>query len=647
MITTMRKKLIDGGAGFKIVIWIVFLSFVIPTFLSLVPNLVKRIEQGPALVTIDGTQLENRTIEHAINKQHAYIARLRQQLGDMADQYLPMFGLNNPTQRALDEVVVNYLLDRQAQNLSVSCAGTFLEQKMYDPYIVQDVMPLSVFDQRGGINAQALSYELQKQGKTLADYEAMVQAVLQRKILIGLVRTGAYVSKGSVAQLFARDYQEKQYELIQLSLDAYKKKVSVTDQEVETYFNEQTQRNKRYNVPEKRAGIVWQFPLKSYGITVSDEAVERYYNKHKHDQFVDQQPMVQIRKIVLTTDTANPAATRALVADIQKQLADNPHAFAELARKHSDDSSTAKDGGLTAYFKRGQDDADVEKAAFLLEKDGDIAPVVTTKEGYVFVQRVGRKKKTFTPLSSVEKKIKDAITERKFAEQFTADTSRLISSIAESKDAFEAFAQQKGAIKSEQPAVSNSDTTIARNLFQLKKGNATSYIDAGRGYVVQVTSITKAHTPEFKAVQDQVKTDLIEAKARALLAADLAKAFERTATESFDAVAKDMGGTALVTEFIKKDDSLKISELTKKDLPVHALLALVKEGDRNSGFENNKGYVIRVKAVSPIDEDVYHEKYQELLAESLRLEKDRVLKGFVASLQRNATIKIDTSGLTQ
>lgn len=647
MITTMRKKLIDGGLGFKIIIWVVFLSFIIPSLLTLIPNLVKRFEQGPAIVTIDGKQLENITIETAINKQLAYIARLRQQLGKAADQYLPMFGLSNPTQSGIDQVVVNYLLDRQADNLSVSCGGAFLEQKMYDPYVVQDVMPLSIFDQRGGINVQALSYELQKQHKTIADYQEQVKTVLQRRLLVGLVGAGAYVTKGDVEALFARDYQAKQYEILQLPLDMYKKKVSVTDQEVEAYFQSETQRTKRYDIPEKRAGIVWQFPSTSYGITISDEAVERYYNKHKHDQFVDQPSMIQIRKIVLPANEQNRSSVKTLVDDIQRQLAENPASFADLARKHSDDTTTAKDGGLTAYLKRGQEDADIEKAAYLLEKDGDIAPVITTKDGYAFVQRVGRKKKTFVPLSSVAKKIKETLLERKFEEQFTADTNRLISSIAESTDAFEAFATQKGAIRTEQPSVSASDSTIARALFGLKKGNATSYVEPGRGYVVQLTTIAKAHTPAFKNVQEQVKQDLIDHKAVALLEEDVKKAFQQTAQEPLETVAKALGGTYTVTELIKKDDNLKISELTNKAMPVRAMLNLVKEGSRASGFENNKGFIVRVKAVAPIDEDAYQEKYQELLSEALRLEKDRVLKGFIASLERSATITIDTSGLTQ
>jgi parvulin-like peptidyl-prolyl isomerase len=647
MITAMRKKLIEGGLGYKIVMWVILFSFILPNFLSLIPNLVKRFEQGPAIITIDGNQLENRTVEHAVQKQLSYIARMRQQLGGMADQYIAMLGLSNPVNRAIEEVVINHLLDAQAQNLSVSVGGAFLEQKMHDPYILQDVMSLSIFDGQGGLNAQALAYELQRMGKTAADFERTVQELLQRKLLIGLVRSGAYVSSDNVKRMFIQEHQAKKYDIIQFSVDAYKKGITVTDEQVETYFNDQTGRTKRYDVPEKRSGIVWQFPLSSYGVTVSDEAVERYYNKHKHEQFVDQPAMIQIRKIVLTTNDDNREAMRTLAGELQKQLAENPSAFAELAKKHSSDTSSAKDGGLTPYFKRGEEDAEVEKAAFLLEKDGGIAPLVTTKDGYVLVQRVGRKNKIFAPLTSVQKKIRETITERKFGEQFGADSARLLGSISESTDAFEAFARQKGAVRTEQPAISQTDTTVGRALFQLKKGNATAYAEAGRGYVVQLTSVVKAHTPSFKSVQDQVRADLIEEKARDRMVSDVKKAFEQSATEKLDTVAKEFGASYITTDMIKKDDSLKLSELTKKDVPVSALFELTKVGERVHGADSKHGHIIRVQAVDSLDEDLYQEKYQDLYAQAFRLEKDRVLKGFVASLQRRATIKVDTSGLIQ
>lgn len=647
MITIIRRMLLDDGVGLKVVVWIVFISMTIPTFLGVLPGLFKRFEQGPALVTIDGQQLDNRNVQNAINKNMTQIAMLRQQLGKMADQYLPMFGLMNPVQRAVDEVVIQHLVGGQADKITTRFDGDLLEQKMYDPYVVQDVVPLSVFDQRGGIDMHALNYYLRTQGKTLEDYKQMVQNTLERRTLASLVRMGAHVSELDIRNLFVRDYQAKQYELVTFPLSEFKKNVSVTDDEVQAYFTQETKKSKRYNVPEKRGGFVWQFPARDYGITISDEAIERYYNKHKHDEFVDQPPMVQIRKIVIRATEKNSQEAQARAEQLQQELKASPKKFAELAREHSEDEATAQDGGLTPYFKKGERDPDIEKAAFRLQEDGELSPLVTTKDGFVLMQRVGRKKKTFKTLASAKSKIEKTLFDRKYEERFNADAKRFIASIKDNPEMFEKFTEEKNATKTVLPAMPRSETTVIRNLFQLKKGQAGSFIELGRGYIVQLIEIEKAHTPSFEQVKDTVKQDLVTQQATKKLEEHVQKAFSRMSSEPLRALANQMNGSHKKTDFILKEDSKELAELKKQDFPVDHMLELVKEGAAAKGFSGQLGYIVRVADVQPLDAQLYEQKQQELVKQALYDEKERLFKGFVASLQRNATISIDKSRLTE
>lgn len=62
--------------------------------------------------------------------------------------------------------------------------------------------------------------------------------------------------------------------------------------------------------------------------------------------------------------------------------------FAELARQHSEDQSSAKKGGELAMFGSGRMVPEFEEAAFGLKKDNDISEIVKTNYGYHIIKRL-------------------------------------------------------------------------------------------------------------------------------------------------------------------------------------------------------------------------------------------------------------------
>jgi foldase protein PrsA len=67
------------------------------------------------------------------------------------------------------------------------------------------------------------------------------------------------------------------------------------------------------------------------------------------------------------------------------------NAFAELARKFSEDEASAKAGGDLGCFARGVMVDELEKAAFAL-KVGEVSDVVRTPFGFHIIQRTAAKK---------------------------------------------------------------------------------------------------------------------------------------------------------------------------------------------------------------------------------------------------------------
>lgn len=133
-----------------------------------------------------------------------------------------------------------------------------------------------------------------------------------------------------------------------------------------------------------REDVVWK------DITVDEAKLREWY-----DQNVGEQVTVD-HILVRATQTATPEEKQAA-----KREADSLHAalrggadFAAAARAHSDDGSSAQNGGRMAPFERGAMVQPFEQAAFTTSV-GDLAPVIETQFGYHLVKVVERKKPAF------------------------------------------------------------------------------------------------------------------------------------------------------------------------------------------------------------------------------------------------------------
>jgi len=109
------------------------------------------------------------------------------------------------------------------------------------------------------------------------------------------------------------------------------------------------------------------------------------------------------------------AKAEALLQEIRK----NPAAFADLAKKNSDDPGSAAKGGDRGFFGRGMMVKPFEDATFTL-KDGEISGVVESDFGFHIIKLTGihaAKEKPFAEVKGeIEAELKKAAASRKFAE---------------------------------------------------------------------------------------------------------------------------------------------------------------------------------------------------------------------------------------
>lgn len=645
MMTSTRQKMLQSKV-YKAVLWVILFSMTGGTLLF-TPTLFKKIGGlKPVVLTVNNRDITYQTVEQKVANQLEHMALLRQQLGEYADALLESMG--DPKNRALEMLIKEELLNQVADTLNLEVSPEYVKQKLLDPsFVMQDlraIIPFYVIDQQHGvINTALLKQYIARSRLSLADFEKQIEDILRRNMVSNLVGSSLHISPNEIKNYFMDHYVGKKYAILKLPLETYNKEVrtkQLSNQELENFFATENKQSKRYWIPEKRSAMVWRFNPHMYGITISDSQIENYYNINKQKKFVEIPQSMQVRRLLF--DVAGSSDQHALEQRIQKvkeELAKDPSRFTALVQEYSDDKETAKKGGLIT-LKKGERDPAFERAAFRLAKDGDVSEVVMTKDGIEFIQRVSKKPATYKPLDMVKAEIKEILLLDQFQKNFTNDVDRIIDQINQDKQVFENLVAQKKASNEPITLKEKNNTMVMQKLFKTKRGDWAFVIDEkGQGIVLQVTEIQKSHEPTLDMVKKQVQEDLYNQKAGMALREAIQKAKEQAKTTAINTVKERFGGSLEITGFIKQDNKEQLQALDKKGYPVRHLLSLGRTGSLATTESQDAGYIMSVAAVEPFDETAFASKKNEIGAVLYHDKKELLIRGFIASLLKNATIK--------
>ncbi|MCC2644561.1 MAG: peptidylprolyl isomerase [Burkholderiales bacterium] len=156
-------------------------------------------------------------------------------------------------------------------------------------------------------------------------------------------------------------------------------KVSVTDKDINEYYG---QNIAKFTTPEqaKVQYLKLSADAVAKNIKVSDAEISKYTADHQGAS-----TQIDVSHILLTVPAnASPATKSQIMTKAQNildQVNANPAAFAELAKKYSQDPVSAKNGGDLGYFSKGVMAKAFEDAAFKM-KPGQISQIVETQFGY-------------------------------------------------------------------------------------------------------------------------------------------------------------------------------------------------------------------------------------------------------------------------
>ncbi len=233
--------------------------------------------------------------------------------------------------------------------------------------VLQSDLNFQLYNYMNQNNIQEVSTEVvQSVFQGLISEKLMLAKAEQDSILVSADEVNKQV-EGRIREMVEQFGSEKNVE------DAY----GMTIPKIKNLLKDQTERNiKITRVKQAKFG---------YGIVVTKPDVVKFYNDYKDSlpqvpETYDLSQIVRIPKISEDAKFIAKEKAEKLLDSIKSGMD-----FSELAKKYSDDSLSAIQGGSLGKSKKGSFVKEFEEAAFIL-KPGEISGIVETEFGYHIIK---------------------------------------------------------------------------------------------------------------------------------------------------------------------------------------------------------------------------------------------------------------------
>jgi peptidyl-prolyl cis-trans isomerase D len=265
------------------------------------------------------------------------------------------------------------------------------------------------------------------QGMTPEGFEARVRQDLSvRQVEAGVISSG--FSAAGIADVSLNAFFEKRdIQIANFATADFVGKVTPTDAELDAFYKANLA---MFQAPEQASieYIVLDLESVKKSISINESDLKSYY-----DQNVARLSGNEERRashILISAPKDAPAADRqkakARADELLLEARKTPDSFAELAKKNSQDTGSAVNGGDLDFFARGAMVKPFEDAAFAMKK-GDISEVVESDFGFHIIKLTDvktPKQRSFEELRmSIETDLKAQQAQARFAETAEAFTN--------------------------------------------------------------------------------------------------------------------------------------------------------------------------------------------------------------------------------
>ena len=354
---------------------------------------------GVDVAKVGEVKISQQEFQQAVREQQD---RLRGQLGELDPKVL-----DNPEfrQAILDDLIDQRLLFQEVRKRHLFAS---------DDAVRQAIMAVEAFQDNGQFSQQRYEALLSAQGMSPAGFEAQVRQDLALQQLAGTIGRSGIVSQRVMDKVLALQSEARHVQEFVLPVENYVAKVKLEDGAAKKFYDENTE---QFRTPDQAKVEYVVLTPESLAVEVSEAEIKAWYDGHKERY---QQPEERrASHILIAAEKLGKDKARQKAEEVLREVQAKPAAFAELARKHSDDPGSASQGGDLGFFGRGMMVKPFEDATFAL-RDGEVSGVVESDFGFHIIkltgQHVAREKPLAEVRGEIERELKSSAVARKFAE---------------------------------------------------------------------------------------------------------------------------------------------------------------------------------------------------------------------------------------
>jgi peptidyl-prolyl cis-trans isomerase D len=325
------------------------------------------------------------------------------------------------------------------------------------------------------------------------------------------------------------------------------------------------------------------------GVAIPDEDLRKYYteNASRYTAAEERRASHILIKADKDAPAADKQAAKARAQALLDEVRKSPASFADVARKSSQDTGSATQGGDLDFFGRGAMVKPFEDAVFAM-KQGEISNVVESDFGYHVIQltavRGGEKKPFEAVRGEIESEVRRSLAQKRYAEaaeQFTNLVYEQSDSLQPVIDKLKLDKQTAtvqrapaqgaaGALASQKLLEAVFSTDVSRN----KRNTEAVEVGPNQLASARVVQYTPARTLPLAEVKDRVRqrvvavqsAELARKEGQARLAAVKAAPAEALTQTLMVSRAQSQGMPRPLLEAVLRADATKLPSVVGVDL---------------------------------------------------------------------------------
>lgn len=621
----------------KIMMGLLFL-LVIPSFVLFgIEGYSRFTDKAAAVAHVDGQKITQQEWDDAHKRE---VDRIRAQMPNVDPKLL-----DSPQARmaTLEQMVNERVLSAAAKYQLLLTSDTRLARELQ-----QSPAIAALRGPDGKLDMERYRQLAASQGMSPEMFEARVrQDLSSRQVLTPLQASALALGRQTDAALQAY-LQRREVQVHRFATQDFAAKVQASDADLQAFHQTHAERFRSIESADVEY-LVLDLQSLMPSIHLPEADLKTYYEQNL--QRLAGQEQRRASHILINAAKDAPAAereaARSKAQDLLAQLRKQPKAFAELARKHSQDPGSASKGGDLDFFARGAMVKPFEDAVFAL-KTGEISDVVESDFGFHIIELTAIKAPKAPSFEAMRPQLEADLRKQQAQRKFAEMAETFSNGVYEQSDALQPVADKlklslkraQGVTRVPSASVPNelSNPKLLQALFSddaVSKRRNTEAVETGTNTLVSAR-IVKHHPSVVRPlaeVKDEVRRQFVQTRALELARQE---------------------GQAQLSAWQKQPEGASLGKplLLSRDQPAGQQQALVEAALRADPAKlpawvgvdlGNEGYaVLRVNKIVP-REAPSPEQAQQARQQFAQLWAQTEVQAYLAALRKELKVEIVAS----